>query len=151
MDCPRCRTPLARVDEGLYEDIETHACGACGGVFYPPGSLDRLDDSVAVNIEEIPIRPTPGERPLRCPVGHGALGETYRGAGATSLMTGEPVDAPDIRLACCTRCAGFWLEGDALERLRELALVLSTRDNRELNWRTRQRQEEEAIRNGRRR
>ncbi|HJL15245.1 MAG TPA: zf-TFIIB domain-containing protein [Sandaracinaceae bacterium LLY-WYZ-13_1] len=135
MDCPRCRRPLTRIDEGLHEDIETHACSSCGGTFYPPGSLDRLDDQVTVDVESLERRPRPGAPALRCPLGHASLGGTYRRRGEHTLKPCAPLADPRVAMATCDRCGGFWLEGDALERLRELALARSVRDNRALNER----------------
>ncbi len=132
MDCPRCRRALERADEGLFADIETHVCRACGGTFYPPGSLDRFDDALAVNVEAIALRARP-EPPLRCPVGHASRTGAYRSAGAGTLQASEVVEDAGVVVAVCEECRGFWLEGDALERLRELAARLSSTENAALN------------------
>lgn len=135
MDCPRCSRPLALVLEGLHEDIETHVCGACGGGFYPRGSLDRLDDNVAVNVETLSLRPRPGEPALRCPLGHARHGGTYRSVGARSLRISDSVQYGHVSVAVCDECGGFWLERGVLDQLREVALRMSADENRDLNER----------------
>jgi Zn-finger nucleic acid-binding protein len=146
MECPRCGEPLSTTLEGLFEDIETHACESCGGAFYPPGNLDRLDDSVAVNVEELTLRPRPGERALRCPVGHAVGDGGYRSAVGVTLKPRDTAADPSVALWECDSCGGFWLEGDTLERLRLLALAESERDNRDLNERTEKRRRDEQKR-----
>lgn len=133
MQCPRCGEPLSTAFKGLFDDIETHTCKGCGGSFYPPGSLDRLDDSITVNVEELPLRDRASEVALRCFAGH-AVGEIgYRSAARATLTARALGAGPSVGLWQCDSCGGFWLEGDALERLRALALAESERENRKLN------------------
>jgi Zn-finger nucleic acid-binding protein len=128
VNCPECRIDLTRRREGLFEDIDVYACARCEGTFYPAGSLDRLDDSAAVDAEKLDYA-SGGDSRLPCPT---CRGVSYR-EGVVLLSR---VALAGLELRRCPRCAGFWLERGQLEALRALALEVSSEQNAALNKHT---------------
>src|SRR6186713_1513008 len=131
MRCPSCAQPLVEQAEGLYGDIPVYACSPCGAAFYPPGSLDRLDDSVVVNAEELRYESIAEEKqPGACPR---CVTSGYRETAGVELRVHRLQGPHRLEVAICPSCRGFWLERGMLERLRELVLRISSAENAELN------------------
>jgi Zn-finger nucleic acid-binding protein len=116
--CPRCHDELTDSALGLFDDIPVHECGSCGGAFYPPGSLDRLDDDVTVNAETLAYALVRDDARLACP--RCTTASLYRTESTVALQSLS--HARGSGLARCPQCGGFWLERGALDRLRRLVL-----------------------------
>jgi Zn-finger nucleic acid-binding protein len=132
MDCPKCKQPLAERREGLFEDIVVYGC-SCGGTFYPAGALDRLDDNVGVNAETLEYDEIDAQsgRPMTCPQCHSASG--YRDARGVELVWHELVLRPDVQVAICPSCDGFWMQEHTFERLCDAVLHRSEEENARMN------------------
>ena len=122
MLCPECRAPLTRSARGLFDDIPVDECEACGGAFYPAGSLDRLDDSVVVDAEALIYWSRPSAERLECPRCTTDAG--YREPPACHLEPLSHPDACELALARCGQCSGFWLARGMLDALRQLVLEI---------------------------
>lgn len=123
MNCPVCSSALVERRHGLFEDIPVHECRACGGAFYPAGSLGRLDDHVAMNAETLEFVRASSPRALACPSCREPKG--YRSGTVRELEALRPPVGSKLRLERCPSCRGFWLERGALEKVRALVLRLA--------------------------
>jgi Zn-finger nucleic acid-binding protein len=129
MQCPVCGAALVDRREGLFEDIVVHHCGACSGTFYPAGTLDRLDDALFVNAEELPLEASAGQaRP--CPACSVNRDHAFAGPSlAPRRFAGDRA----VEVGVCPACEGFWLNDASLDRVRQLVLERSAEDNQHLN------------------
>ena len=128
MNCPECRIDLTHRREGLFEDIDVYVCARCEGTFYPPGSLDRLDDSLAIDAEALSYE-SAGDSHLPCPT---CRGVSYR----EGIVPLSRVALGGLELRRCPRCSSFWLERGQLDALRALTLEVSSEQNAALNKHT---------------
>ena len=114
MKCPRCKSPLERIDlgefGGEYAAVVIDSCPKCGGVWYDKGELDARDESVWTNVEDLDFetRLSGGRRALcpRCEV---------------SLAPVSPGAAREVVIDRCPDCFGFWLDAGELESIQSLA------------------------------
>lgn len=109
MICPRCATPLERLDlgqlAGEYPDVTVDRCPACHGTWYDKGELDASDESPWTNAEELPLQPVETAASLECP------------RCGTSMAAVTVQRLSDLVLDRCPGCAGFWLDAGELPAL----------------------------------
>ena len=109
MKCPRCATPLQRIDlgqhAGEYPDVTVDRCPACRGTWYDRGELDASDESPWTNVEELPLRRVEAAAPLTCP----------RCGVSMAAVTVQRLS--ELVLDRCPGCAGFWLDAGELTAL----------------------------------
>ena len=109
MICPRCATPLQRIDlgesAGEYPDVTIDRCPACRGTWYDRGELDLSDESPWTNVEELPLQPAEDTPTLTCP----------RCASSMAAVTVQRL--ADLVLDRCPSCGGFWLDAGELPAL----------------------------------
>ena len=110
MQCPRCATELQERNLGGFKPVVVDYCPGCQGMWLDKGELNRLDDSVWVNIEEdVEFLPPDKE--------HGHV--TCPNCGTVC----EPLSPKDISgciIDRCPSCEGFWLDKDELDELRDV-------------------------------
>jgi Zn-finger nucleic acid-binding protein len=108
MRCPQCDVDLNASDLGKYGFVVVDECSKCHGIWFDKGELDKLDESIWIDVEELPMNKARG--PVRtCPKCEQRL---------TPLA---PKDAPDLVVDKCEACQGFWLDAGEFERMREVA------------------------------
>jgi hypothetical protein len=146
MQCPNCGSDLAEQREGLYEDIVFQACTACGGALYPRGAVDRLDDSVVLDAEELEYELLEEIDALPCPVCRDPHG--YRERGGGSMVWCGAAEVPELRVAICEDCDAWWMPDTMLARVRELVLARSSESNADLNAHNRRWLEQEKAKRG---
>lgn len=109
MTCPRCATPLERIDlaqrSGEYTDVTIDRCPACGGTWYDRGELDANAESAETDVEHLPLQHVEAAAPLTCP----------RCGSSMSAVTVQRLS--DLVLDRCPSCAGFWLDAGELPAL----------------------------------
>ena len=110
--CPRCRTPLAHVEDGT---IVLDHCGSCGGLFlddeeWKPlvGSVRAIDrpQGLSLDFQRLPC-PACGHAEGRS----GLVPRGLRGAG-------------ELEIDVCESCGGAWLDAGELEHARAAARLL---------------------------
>ncbi|MFK7992355.1 MAG: hypothetical protein AB8I08_40415 [Sandaracinaceae bacterium] len=128
MKCAKCGGPLTEELHGLFEDIAIQRCDACESGFYPHGTVDRLDDSLTVNAEQLAFEGS-DESPLGCP---SCLDSGYR-EQAGAAMQPLTLPAPKAAFQRCVRCSGLWMHDATLDAFRAAALAASNTENKTLN------------------
>ncbi len=147
MICPRCGAALIERGEGLFEDIFLYQCASCEGALYLVGSLDRLDDSVTIEVEDLDWEVIAASE-LACPL---CRQEGYRGGSAVMLDRVRVAVRPEVELARCPSCDCFWLDRGQLDEVRELATRVSSAENASLNEEARRKREREIVKGRRKR
>lgn len=111
MKCPRCKAELRSTDLGEYGFVILDVCTECQGTWFDKGELDRLDDSVWTNVEELDFKPgAEGHEEIYCPK-----------CNQEKLDLISPKDAAEVVVDRCPSCQGFWLDKDELDKMREAA------------------------------
>ena len=68
MKCPRCSIDLKSSDLGEYGFVIIGICPKCEGSWFDKGELDRLDESIWINVEEeIEFHTEESHQVLSCP------------------------------------------------------------------------------------
>ncbi len=116
MKCLRCESvELEAHTHGTGPDeITVDECPSCGGMWLDPDELKQMDDSLSIDLEQIPytsIAPTSDDAAVYCP----------RCSGAPVLKKGYPANYPDAVVDICRECKGFWLDKNELRKLREVS------------------------------
>lgn len=115
MKCPRCQRDLKESDFGQYGFVIVDVCQQCQGAWFDKGELDRIDDSVWTNVEEIDLnKAAPIHHNIKCPKCH------------ANLVPVSPKDAEELIVDRCTSCQGFWLDKGELDQLREVTIKLDS-------------------------
>ncbi len=111
MKCPKCNAELKKSDLGQYGFVILDVCPNCKGSWFDKGELDRLDQSVWTDFEELNFqRREPGAQRLSCPkCNH-------------DLEPVSPVDALELVVDRCASCEGFWLDAGELEKVQDITL-----------------------------
>ena len=110
MQCPRCAIELQERDLGGFKPVVVDYCPGCQGMWLDKGELNRLDESVWVNIEEEVEFLSPDTE-------HGHVTCPNCGTACEPL---SPRDVPECIIDRCPRCEGFWLDKDELDELRDV-------------------------------
>ena len=109
MQCPRCNLTLRR-DMEEFGIIVLDVCPRCEGFWFDYGEIDRPDEDVWANEDEIEFRRMGGDHEcLSCPRCR---------VGMVSL---SPIDAKDLVVDRCLLCEGFWLDSGELEKMQDVA------------------------------
>ncbi len=123
MECPVCNTALQKSDLGEYGFVILDVCPQCQGAWFDKGELDRLDESVWVNIEEHAFHDVEGDHKLAsCP------------KCEVSLDPISPTDEPDLIVDRCPSCEGFWLDHGELDRIRGTAGKIVSEITERITW-----------------
>lgn len=109
MKCPKCNVDLRTSAPGEFGFVTLDICPDCDGIWFDKGELDRIDDSVWVDIEnDITYREAEGgHKELSCP------------RCAHDLQPLSPLDMPALIIDRCSSCYGFWLDAGELEQMRD--------------------------------
>ena len=108
MQCPRCNLTLARDPKGL-RPIALELCPRCKGAWFDKAEVDRLDESVWANVDEIEFRKMGGDHEcLSCP------------KCRVGMVPMSPFDATDLVVDRCPLCEGFWLDSGELEKMHDV-------------------------------
>lgn len=125
MKCLRCESQeLEPTTHGTGPDeIEIDKCPSCGGMWLDSHELKQMDDSLSIDLEEVPytsIAPTAADEALHCP----------RCEGAPVLKKAYPAGYQEVVVDTCRQCKGFWLDRDELRKMREVSdrLLLKSLD-----------------------
>ncbi len=117
MECPNCRAQLSAV---TYEGIEVETCTACAGEWLDSDELGKIvrirqekfseeeRRAIAESTSLTGVILAHVDRDLVCPKCGGSTDAVNYGGD-----TGIIIDR-------CTSCAGFWLDGDELEKIQAL-------------------------------
>ncbi|HIK96366.1 MAG TPA: hypothetical protein EYG03_30865 [Planctomycetes bacterium] len=106
MLCPACHVDLRQTDLGEYGFIVLDVCPTCKGAWFDKGELDRLDDSIWVNVEEHAFHDAQGDhKSASCP------------KCEVPLKPLSPTDAQELIVDRCPSCDGYWLDNGELERM----------------------------------
>ena len=117
MHCPRCDVELKKTDLGEYGFIVLDVCHECEGAWFDKGELDRLDDSVWTNVEEVDFEEvSDSHKNLSCP------------KCQEDMVPLMPSDAREVVIDRCQNCNGFWLDKNELEQMR----MVATKEDREV-------------------
>ena len=109
MKCPKCVSELKTSDFGEYGFVILDVCPECEGAWFDKGELDRLDDSVWINVEKIEFDKTSEAHiDLECP------------KCPEQLEPISPKDAKEIVVDRCSSCDGFWLDKGELDQMRDV-------------------------------
>lgn len=115
MKCPKCNADLKASDLGEYGFVILDICPGCQGAWFDKGELDRLDDSVWQDAEELAFSDvSDSHQGLKCP------------KCTAQLRPLVPMDDKELVLDRCPNCQGFWLDSGELERVRALTLKLDS-------------------------
>jgi len=110
MKCSLCNVDLEPNDYGEFGFVVVDICPNCQGAWFEKGELDRLDDSVWTNVEEVDFDQVKADhKDIKCPQCH------------IDLEPLSPKDAPELIVDRCPTCQGFWLDQGELDRIREVA------------------------------
>jgi len=110
MQCPVCKVALRQTDLGEHGFVLLDTCETCKGTWFDQGELNRLDESVWVNVEEHTFHEVEGDhKPVTCP------------KCSVPLTPLSPADAPDLIVDRCSSCDGFWLDSGELDRIIDMA------------------------------
>jgi Zn-finger nucleic acid-binding protein len=117
MHCPRCTQPLLPspfVEAGGLQ-VEGLRCSGCGGRWFAPAALSRLQETVEVRLWEVRRVPDAEaqQRAMSCPA---------CGGPAPMRKVVAERDA-HVVMDVCPRCEGTWLDAGELEALREEGLA----------------------------
>ncbi len=116
MQCPRCHLPLQAKNMEGDGFIVLDVCPRCEGSWFDKGELDRLDNSLWTNAEEVEFCRIGGYRECyacpKCRVG---------------MVILSPFDAKDVVVDRCPTCKGFWLDAEGLEKMQDVAGLLDDR------------------------
>jgi Zn-finger nucleic acid-binding protein len=109
MKCPTCKADLRTTDFGGYGFIKLDVCQDCQGAWFDKGELDRLDESVWINVEKAEFhKAEPEHKDIKCP------------KCQVNLEPLSPMDAKELTVDRCPSCQGFWLDKGELDRMREV-------------------------------
>lgn len=108
MRCPHCEVDLIASDLGKYGFVVVDECPTCHGIWFDEGELDKLDESIWIDTEALPMERARGEV-RTCP------------KCDLDLSPMSPKDATDLVIDKCGACGGFWLDAGELDRMREVA------------------------------
>lgn len=110
MKCLKCDVDLKTSDLGEYGFVIIDVCPKCQGAWFDKGELDRLDDSVWTNVEEIDFEQVSSDhKDIQCPKCQEKLDPI------------SPRDAKELIVDRCPSCQGFWLDKGELDQMREVA------------------------------
>ena len=110
MKCQKCDVDLKTSDLGEYGFVIIDVCPKCQGAWFDKGELDRLDDSVWTNVEEINFEQVSSDhKDIKCP------------KCQEKLEPISPRDAKELIVDRCPSCQGFWLDKGELYQMREVA------------------------------
>ncbi len=108
--CPRCSGELRPIVFEEVGSINLDRCPECQGIWFDKGELDRVNDCVWTNVEEMTLgRARAADEKLRCPRCQGILDAL------------SPLDDQELVLDRCPSCLGFWLDKGELDRVRDIA------------------------------
>ena len=115
MNCPRCTGNLKSTDFGEYGLAIIDVCPDCQGSWFDSGELDRLDDSVWTDVENIDFSDVEeSHKNIPCP------------KCDVNLEPLSPMDAKDLIVDRCPSCQGFWLDKGELDRMKDVAAVVDS-------------------------
>ena len=110
MQCPRCNDELKASDLGEYGFVIIDVCPKCEGAWFDKGELDRLDDSIWTNGEEVNFNDvSDSHKNLKCP------------KCQIEMNPQSPNDAKEVVIDRCSDCNGFWLDKGELDQMRDVA------------------------------
>jgi uncharacterized protein len=110
MRCPKCNAELKSSDLGQFGFVVLDVCPDCKGSWFDKGELDRLDQSVWTDVEQLLVRrKEAGEKALSCPKCN------------RELEPLSPTDEQTLVVDRCTACGGFWLDADELGKIEGVA------------------------------
>ena len=122
MRCPVCNEDLRTSDLGEYGFVVIDTCPSCQGIWCDRNELDKLDDSVWTNVEQLHFDEVSAKRQVDCP------------RCSKPLQAISPTDARELVIDRCSTCAGFWLDHGELEQLRELASSADDQTLQDMQW-----------------
>lgn len=112
MKCPACDHDLTEMELG---GVKVDAChGGCGGIWFDPFELQRVDEQREVPTEHLlriqtdPQRNPNPARKRACPR-----------CDAVKLKRSFFSAKRQVEVDHCPNCAGYWLDAGELERIRE--------------------------------
>lgn len=110
MQCSKCNIELKTSDLGEYGFVILDVCPKCEGAWFDKGELDRLDDSVWTNVEDVDFNNVSEfHKSLKCP------------KCQSDMKPLSPSDAKELVVDKCLACEGFWLDKGELDQMREVA------------------------------
>ena len=123
MQCPVCRVDLKQSDLGQFGFVVLDVCPQCGGAWFDKGDLDRLDESIWVNVEEQAFDAVEGDhKEAVCP------------KCRVSLRPVSPIDEKTLIVDRCPSCDGFWLDGGELAAVQNVADELRSELTENIEW-----------------
>lgn len=109
MKCPACKGPLREKNAGgMTLDI---CLGGCGGIWFDPSELGRVDARAAASLHTIwqaPVRPAVLTEPRLCP----RCPDRILGRRWFSELRQVEIDQ-------CDQCGGVWLDAGEFTRIYE--------------------------------
>jgi len=114
MLCPICKVDLKPSDLGEFGFVVVDRCPKCSGMWLDKTELDRVDDSVWINAEELAFRDAKSSRKIDCPKCRVALSAL------------SPEEDAELEIDRCPTCHGFWLDKGELDHVK--AVVAATDD-----------------------
>lgn len=106
--CPVCHEFMWEWDTGAVPPVVVERCQFCRGVLVSEEQLDQLDESMWVDLRDLPSETVPTGRRVACPV---------CSAPMTALRWSGP---PSIEIDLCSNCRLFWLDDAELDGVRTL-------------------------------
>jgi len=123
MICPKCEVDLETSDLGEYGFVIVDVCPTCQGAWFDKGELDRLDDSVWTDAEELDFDQVSADhKDMKCP------------KCKESLVPLSPKDAKEVVVDRCSSCEGFWLDKGELDQMREVSLQVDSEASEDIVW-----------------
>ena len=117
MKCPKCRDSLkqkGKPDTDEFGFVVVDVCPTCQGVWLDKGELSRLNHSLWVGIDDYEFREANEDHlQIECP------------RCDVTMRTVSPSSLKELVIDRCPGCEGFWLDRGELDRVRDLADVIS--------------------------
>ncbi|MFO8072715.1 MAG: zf-TFIIB domain-containing protein [Polyangia bacterium] len=116
MKCLRCddvEMDMEPRGEGT-DVVEVDVCPECGGMWLDREELERIDDNMFLDLEEVALEdvaPSEGDRALHCP----------RCEGALALRKAHPAGFDRVVIDTCPQCRGFWLDRGELAKMKDVS------------------------------
>jgi len=107
--CPVCEVFMPDFDTGAVPTVVVEQCPRCEGMLVSEEQLDQLDESMWVDVGDLPCESVTTDRELACPRCRGRM-HTFRWRG----------DEIFVELDWCGDCRMFWLDKGELDKVRAL-------------------------------
>lgn len=128
--CPKSGDELTPLPRGAYK------CAACGGMFVPPGLLDRAEAPEPQVAGGAEAGESHDAQTGRCPIDRGIMTRAQIDLGA---------DDTALHLERCGTCRGVWFDAGEWSALAERQLLEHIDEFWTAEWRARQRRERDAA------